>query len=557
MCQEIESILGVGISHRDSGSRTRTDTPAHRSDEWGKIVDGREDLMTKMVFRSVLGLYRDCPIMPSDREQADAMENCFQSYVMAVDTRIEGSTKSKEDLLEQEGRGRSLFIKKWRATILQWDEKISKEAARPFVKETPEKIDPFSEPPPSAGSKEEKKEEEPSTKEEEKPETDDDEFAPKKKKLLKLYTIDEIESFGPVKALIEDTVAEGSLGFIYGPPGCGKTFVALSMGLSIAYGREHWLWDKRINRGGPVIYISLEGKSDLGNRIKAWKIHNGISHNDQNFRAIFDQVNFTRQESIKIFVDSLDEYMSAYSPPSMIFIDTVSRSIAGGGENDAEEISLFIETCGNLQRRYSTNLTGIHHTGRFGTNMRGSSAFDGGADFMYRVERDKKAGLSGLIHAEKIKAYPDMWEMPFRLEKITLDDFGAQSSLVATSEPEQAPAGGSGASEGGFGGHQETGFTTIGRKLPDAVWKAIFDEVDQAKQEGIPWSEFKQSGSRYAGTRIMEIIYSHGIDTMNESDADAIVRKLTGKLYLVTVEYMHNKMLKKGLEVRNRPSFNV
>lgn len=552
-CEQIDLLAERFGGHAAvSGAGVKTHSPDHQVSQWGKIVDGREDLMTRIVFRAVLQLYRDCPIIPPQAEISAEMEVAFNAYLDLVDSRIDAPNADKAALLEREGRGRTLFAQKWRAAFRQWDGKISEEAKRPFVKEKPATVDPFAEPPPKPGSVREEKEQsaEDTSQDSEKSAEDDFDLEPKKKKLLKLYTIDEIESFGPVQALIQDTVAEGSLGFIYGPPGCGKTFVALSMALSISYGFDQWFWGKKIERHGPVVYISLEGKADLGNRLKAWKAHHNIQHNDQRFRAIIDQVNFTREESVKLFVDSLDEYMATYEPPAMIFIDTVSRAIAGGGENDADEISLFIETCGNLQRRYSTNLTGIHHTGRLGTNMRGSSAFDGGADFMYRVERDKKSGLTGLIHAEKIKAYPDAWEMPFRLEKIDLDAFGAQSSLVAIGEAESPSV----ASSVDFGGDQETGYLTIGKKLPDHVWKAIFDEAEAEWNEGTPWSESKNAKSRYAGERIWNIVHTHlGNFTFSESDADYVLKKLTGAVYLKSVDYIHNKMVKTGLKVVNRP----
>lgn len=563
LIEEIQEIIG----HRTDGSgtmtRVKTGTPDHQVDPWGKVIDGREDLMTRMVFKAVLEMYRDCPIIPSEKEQSIALEIGFKAYVSAVDPRLNEEGQTKEGLLEQEGRGISLYRKKWQAAIRQWDEKISTEAARPFVKEEPKKIDPFSDPPPKAGNAEKPKEEpeaeekpEENSQKNEKSSEDDLEFETKKKKLLKLYTIEEIEAFGPVKALVQDMVAESSLGFIYGAPGCGKTFIALSLGLGIAYGKEKWLWGKNIERSGPVIYISLEGKADLGNRLKAWKSYHGISHNDDRFRAVIDEVNFLSDESIKLFVDSIDDYMSTREPPVMIFIDTVSRAIAGGGENDSDEISKFIQTCDRIKTRYTANVTGIHHSNRLGTNMRGSSAFDGGADFMFRIERAKDDGLNGTLYAEKIKAYADKWEQPFRLAKIDLDAFGAQSSLVATSDPETISTPFPDPNKAaGFGGTQETGYTTIGKKLPDHVWKAIFDEAEAKWNEYNPWSESKNAKSRYAAVRIWNLVqqHAHGIH-FTESDAEYVLKILTGRLYLEATEYTHNKMTKIGLKVINRPN---
>lgn len=498
MCDEVEAILGPGASHGGSGERVKTSTPNHQTDAWGHIQDGREDKMTRMVFRAVLEMYRDCPIIPSETEQHDAMKRCFEEYVDVVESRIHEPGTDKHVLLNREGRGIDLFKHKWQSAIKQWDDKISTEAARPFVKEQQPKIDPFSEPPPHQYKQEEAKEEkkEEFSQESEKSSESDFEFEGKKKKLLKLYTIDEIKSFGPVKSLVQDTIAEGSLGFIYGQPGCGKTFVALSLGLSIAYGFENWFWNKKIERSGPVIYISLEGKADLGNRLTAWQKHHNIPDDNGRFRAIVDEVNFLSDESIKLFVDSIDDYVTSAAPPAMIFIDTVSRAIAGGAENDQQEMSKFIQTCDRIKNRYTSNVTGIHHSGRFGNHMRGSTTFDGGADFMFRVSRTREDGLNGMIHAEKIKAYADKWEMPFRLAKIDLDAFGAQSSLVAITDPNPAQE----ASSADFGGKQETATEPdmeTCRKMVLAIHQAYVEDAAWSKEKTAERAASKRLSQRF------------------------------------------------------------
>ena len=524
LIEEIRAIIGHGGDGvTGSSSRVKTDTPQHQVDPWGKVVDGREDLMTRIVFRAVLELYRDCPIIPTDGEQKIAIDLGFKKYVDAVSSRLHEPGEDRAALLEKEGRGRTLFEKKWRAAIRQWDDKISTEASRPFLKNEPEKIDPFAEPPPKAA-------EEPTPDPKpENPLADESEFDTVKKKLLKLYTIDEIKSFGPVKALVQDTIAEGSLGFIYGQPGCGKTFVALSLGLSIAFGLESWFWGKKIERSGPVIYISLEGKADLGNRLLAWQNHHNLPVDNKRFRAVVDEVNFLSDESIKLFVDSLDDYVSSDAPPAMIFIDTVSRAIAGGAENDQQEMSKFIQTCDRIKSRYTSNVTGIHHSGRFGNHMRGSTTFDGGADFMFRVERTKETKMNGIIHAEKIKAYADKWEMPFKLEEVVLDKFGAQTSLVATANPEPASAAstagrtfsegagrtfseGAGRtfSEGAdFGGKQETG------KEPDMeTCRKMVNAIHEAWVGGYPWGLAKES-DRNAAEKLSER-FSFSVDVCSK-----------------------------------------
>ena len=480
LCDQIDLLAEQHGGHTPSDPHIKTSTPSKSINEWGRIVDGREDLMTRMVFKAVIELYRDCPIIPSKNEQIAAMAICFESYLSAVTSRLSDFGASKEDLLEKEGRGRTLFDLKWKAAIRQWDKKISQEAAHIPVKEEIKKPDPFAEPPP-------KRQEEPQAEPQTEEAPPEDEFEPKKKKLLKLYTLDEVDHFVPPKAIVQDVIAENTLGFIYGPPGCGKTFVALSMGLSVAYGFKDWLWGKKIEKTGPVIYISLEGRGDIKNRTLAWRKHHNVQSNNF-FRLILDPVNFMNEDSVREFVQALDDFITDNPNPALIFIDTVSRAIAGGDENDQKDMSKFVEICDKIKTRYLTSVIGVHHSGRSGTNMRGSTVLDGGADFMLRIERDKdNENMEGKIHAEKIKAYPDGWSKPFTLTKIELDAFGAVTSLVATSEPEKPSSAPLKQPEDRFGGSQETSTE------PDMdMCRKMVEAIDEAWRGGYPWS--KQAG---------------------------------------------------------------
>ena len=47
---------------------------------------------------------------------------------------------------------------------------------------------------------------------------------------------DAVKDFPPPEWLIEDVVPKGALVVVYGPPGAGKTFIAMSMAMSIATG---------------------------------------------------------------------------------------------------------------------------------------------------------------------------------------------------------------------------------------------------------------------------------------------------------------------------------
>ena len=75
-----------------------------------------------------------------------------------------------------------------------------------------------------------------------------------------------------VGQIIKDFVYKGPhLQYLFGESGSGKSFVAIDMGLSIAYGLEKWFFDKRIIQG-KVIYFCREGVNGVRKKIRAWNI---------------------------------------------------------------------------------------------------------------------------------------------------------------------------------------------------------------------------------------------------------------------------------------------
>src|SRR5947199_116032 len=61
-------------------------------------------------------------------------------------------------------------------------------------------------------------------------------------------------------------IPENALAVLYGPPGSGKSFVALAWAMAIATRR---LWLGHATNRGAVTYVAAEGGSGLGQRVKA------------------------------------------------------------------------------------------------------------------------------------------------------------------------------------------------------------------------------------------------------------------------------------------------
>ena len=414
---------------------------------------------------------------------------------------------TKEQLLDRENRGPKLLWTKWRYTMQRhWNDRIAEAARNPregfkAAKNKPQELyDSFDE-----------IDSDPA-----------DEFAPPKKKLFIFKDMEAIENFTPPKTLVSSTIIENSLGFFFGAPGSGKTFVCTSLALSIAYGMKHWLWGTIIERSGPVIYISTEGTTDVRFRIEAWKKHHKIKKRAP-FYLLDETVNFLDPISVNMLMESTKELIQTKlggEMPVAIFVDTVSRTIAGADENNQKDMTKFIEVCDKIRRVFKTTVIGVHHTGRQGETMRGSTVLDGAADWLMLVSREK-GEEQGIVRAEKIKAFRDGWEKPFLLKQIDLDDLWEEGSLVATDirpENENAPTG--------FGGAQETGFFQAGPvritlEERDRILTAINDDWN-ANQ---PWSVARnmRSDPRHAYRRLRIITRRRIKDGTSQAMLDSLI----------------------------------
>ena len=234
---------------------------------------------------------------------------------------------------------------------------------------------------------------------------------------FEILDVKAIKSMADPEWLIKGLITDRSMGFLFGAPGCGKSFIAISFGLAIASGQKTW-WGRTIERSGPVIYISSEGQSDLKFRIRAWESSNGIKADDAPFYLIRQPINFMAEGDVGTLIRTIQVVSDSTAAPCLVIVDTVSRVLPGADENLQKDMTLFIRACDLVREQFGTTVVGVHHTSRQG-NLRGSTVFDGAGDFLAQVEREEGAEV-GYLAAKKIKAAEDGWKQAFQLDKIEL-----------------------------------------------------------------------------------------------------------------------------------------
>ena len=468
LCDEIDSLAKeYGAGGQSAPAGVKTITPESTTTAFGQVIDGREDYATKFVWARVVGLWRECPITMPNAEQENEMREAFRDYERKVKSRLVEPGIPNHALLEKEGRGISMFKLKWHQAMSLWDTKVAVHGATlpPSQKES-YASDPRQEPVEGNLKFD--------------PETGEVFREPPLDGVYNTLWVTEIKKLPNPKMLVEGMIIDRGFGLTFGAPGSTKTFFDLDLALSIASGQTHF-WGRKINNNGPVIYISSEGVSDMKFRIMAWEQKMGINVDDIPFCLITQTINFMLPADVERLIKTVAHVSTQVGNPVLVVVDTVSRVLPGADENLQKDMTLFIGACDAVRETFDTTVMGVHHTSR-GGNLRGSTVFDGAADFLFLIEREEGT-MMGSLTAKKIKAAEDQWTQQFEIKKTPVGDIEGHESLTLHPVSIQS---------------QEK---VAKDKWPEKqVCQKILDAIRHAWDSGKPWSNAPQSRNqgRYA-----------------------------------------------------------
>ncbi len=204
--------------------------------------------------------------------------------------------------------------------------------------------------------------------------------------------LDDIEIDAEAEWLISAVLPDKGLSALWGDPGSGKSFLALDMALAVASGGD---WFGKASIKGGVAYIAAEGGRGVKKRLVAYRNRFGVPRGLP-FALIPSAVDLcTEDHETEALIAELQEVAGAMSEPlRLVVIDTLSRVMAGGNENDSQDMGALIRNADRIRQITGAHVMFVHHGGKDrDKKTRGHSSLFGALDCAIEVTVNETSGL--------------------------------------------------------------------------------------------------------------------------------------------------------------------
>ena len=212
----------------------------------------------------------------------------------------------------------------------------------------------------------------------------------------------------PPGFLIEPFIIRGGGSILFGPPGKGKSYVAMTIALAIDAGLTGMF---NVDQGR-VLFINLERSAEsLQRRLLNINIALGI---DETYPLLTLNA---RGKTLDDIVESVDESIREHDV-KLVVLDSISR--AGFGDlNDNRPVNKIIDTLNNTCETW----LGLAHAPRAdATHVYGSVHFDAGADIVIQQVSESHERTLGI--GLNITKANDVGKHPMKVLGYEFDDIG-------------------------------------------------------------------------------------------------------------------------------------
>lgn len=208
---------------------------------------------------------------------------------------------------------------------------------------------------------------------------------------------------------VKGVLPRHGVALMYGPPGCGKSFLGLDLGFAVASGRD---WFGSRVASCPVLYIAAEAGASMGSRINA-HFQRLPGEDEVPVAFITEPVDLFHGLDLRQVIEAAKQHAAG-----LIVVDTLARATAGADENTPGDMSQIVANLAELAREAEALVLAIHHAGKDATRgPRGHTALIAAVDASIEVTRDltgmrawklakSRDGQDGIEHVFKLRPVP-------------------------------------------------------------------------------------------------------------------------------------------------------
>ncbi len=188
--------------------------------------------------------------------------------------------------------------------------------------------------------------------------------------------------------IVKHVLDQGAMSVVYGPSNSGKTFWATDLAFHIAAAMP---WRGYRVAQAAVLYVAAEGGRGVSNRIAAIRAELAFGQVDIPFALRRGGMDLLHEQADLQAVCDMAAEVQAKAPglPLMIVIDTLSRIMAGGDENNAADMTALIRNVDAIREKTAAHIMLIHHTGKdVARGARGHSSLRAATDTEIEVSNE-------------------------------------------------------------------------------------------------------------------------------------------------------------------------
>lgn len=252
---------------------------------------------------------------------------------------------------------------------------------------------------------------------------------------LRLEWFDDIAPALTDAYLIKNVLSQSAMSVVYGASNSGKSFFAMDLAFHLSTATP---WRGRRVVKSAVLYLAAEGGKGVANRVAALRQETGVI--EVPFAVRRGGMDLLKDQADLQAVCDMAGEVAAKCPglPLIIIIDTLSRIMAGGDENNAADMTALIRNIDAIREMTGAHIMLIHHSGKDAARgARGHSSLRAATDTEMEVQNED--GVRAAL-VTKQREYQGGETFAFTLKTVTLghdqDGDSVSSCVVECAENE-------------------------------------------------------------------------------------------------------------------------